>query len=56
LLLGFSGVLLYITPRGRVANSTGWTMFGLSKQDWQAIHLNFAVMLLIVVALHLYLN
>jgi hypothetical protein len=56
LILGFSGVILYVTPRGRVANWTGWTMFGLSKQSWQAVHINFALLFLIVAGLHLYLN
>jgi hypothetical protein len=32
LMLGFSGVILYLTPRGRVANWTGWTMLGLDQQ------------------------
>ena len=56
LILGFSGVILYLTPRGRVANWTGWTMFGLSKQGWQAVHINLALLFLIVAGLHLYLN
>ena len=31
LVASFSGVILYLTPRGRVANWTGWTMLGLDK-------------------------
>jgi len=56
LLLSLSGIILFLTPRGRVANWTGWTMLGLSKQDWLAIHMNLALALLIVAGLHLYLN
>jgi hypothetical protein len=56
LILGFSGIVLYLTPRGRVANWTGWTMLGLDKQGWQAIHINVALLFLIAAALHLYLN
>jgi hypothetical protein len=56
LALSFSGVILYLTPRGRVANWTGWTMLGLEKQDWQAVHINTGVLFLIVAGLHLYLN
>jgi len=56
LILGFSGIILYLTPRGRVANWTGWTMFGLSKQDWQSVHINVVLLFLIVAGLHLYLN
>jgi hypothetical protein len=32
LALSFSGVMLYLTPRGRVANWTGWSMLGLEKR------------------------
>jgi hypothetical protein len=56
LALGFSGVILYLTPRGRVANWTGWTMLGLEKQGWQAVHINIALLFLIVAGLHLCLN
>ena len=56
LVLGFSGVILYLTPRGRVANWTGWTMLGLEKQGWQAVHINIALLFLIVAGLHLFLN
>ena len=56
LVMGFSGIILYLVPRGRVANWTGWTMLGLEKQGWQTIHMNFALLFLIVVGLHLYLN
>jgi len=56
LVMGFSGVILYLIPRGRVANWTGWTMLGLEKQGWQALHINIALLFLIVAGLHLYLN
>ena len=56
LILSFSGVMMYLAPRGRVANWTPWTMLGLGKQDWQAIHINIALLFLIVSGLHLYLN
>lgn len=56
LILGISGIILYLTPRGRVANWIGWTMLGLEKQGWQAVHINLALLFLIVAGLHLYLN
>jgi hypothetical protein len=55
-ILAFSGIILYLSPRGRVANWTGWTMLGLEKQGWQAVHINLALLFLIVAGLHLYLN
>jgi hypothetical protein len=54
--LSFSGVILYLTPRGRVANWTGWTMLGLEKQGWQAVHVNIGLLFLIAAGLHLFLN
>ncbi len=56
LMLSISGIILYLTPRGRVANWTGWTMLGLEKSEWQAVHTNMALLFLIVAGLHLYLN
>lgn len=56
LALSFSGVILYFTPRGRMANWTGWTMLGLEKQGWQAVHINIALLFLIAAGLHLFLN
>jgi len=54
--LSFSGVLLFFTPRGRVANWTGWTMLGLNKQGWAAVHVNLGILAVIVAAVHLIFN
>jgi hypothetical protein len=54
--LAFSGVILYLTPRGRVANWTGWTILGLSKESWMSVHINVALVFLIVTTIHLILN
>ena len=51
-----SGIILYIAPPGRIANWTNWTVWGLSKEAWVAIHTIFGYVLLIIVALHLYYN
>lgn len=51
-----SGVVLYITPPGRYAHWTNWTLWGLSKEGWGAIHTIFGYMLLIIIAGHLYYN
>jgi len=56
LILGFSGAMLYGSPRGRVANWTDWTLFGLGKEQWEGIHLNGSVLFLVVAILHLVLN
>jgi hypothetical protein len=56
LVATISGVVLYLTPRGRTANWTDWSILGLSKHEWSAIHINSCLLLLIVGAVHLFLN
>jgi hypothetical protein len=54
--LGATGAILYITPPGRVANWTNWTLGGLSKHQWIAVHICFSTLFLIVSILHIWLN
>jgi hypothetical protein len=61
LFLGFlvmlvSGVILYISPRGRTANWSGWEMIGLGKDDWASVHITAALVLIAVAGLHLFFN
>jgi hypothetical protein len=51
-----SGIILYIAPPGRIANWTNWTIWGLNKEEWGAIHTIFGYLLLIIVGVHLYYN
>ena len=51
-----SGIILYITPPGRIIRWTGWTLWGLNKGDWQAIHTVFSFLLLLGILGHLYFN
>lgn len=51
-----SGVVLYITPLGRTANWTNWTLMGLDKHEWAAIHTVFGYLLLVIIGMHLYFN
>jgi hypothetical protein len=53
---GLSGVMLYLSPRGRVANWTDWTLAGLGKEQWSALHVNSCLLFLLVTGLHLVLN
>ncbi len=56
LLLAVSGVILYISPRGRVANWTGWQIWGLGKETWGAVHTTAALLFIFLTILHIYLN
>jgi hypothetical protein len=51
-----SGIILYLTPMGRVANWTNWTLWGLSKGDWRSLHMVFSLLLVLIIAGHLYFN
>jgi hypothetical protein len=54
--LALSGVILYFSPRGRVANWTDWTVFGLDKQTWQTLHISLAILFLVTGVIHLCFN
>lgn len=56
LMLLLSGFILYIAPKGRVANWTGWGMLGIGKEQWGSLHINMAVLFLLVAALHVFYN
>lgn len=56
LALVVSGVVLFISPPGRVANWTDWRVFGLAKHDWGGLHICFSVLFLIGVGIHLFFN
>ncbi|MCC5835057.1 MAG: DUF4405 domain-containing protein [Opitutales bacterium] len=56
LILFVSGTVLYVAPRGRVANWTDWTVLGLDKEEWSDLHMAAAILFLAVVALHILFN
>lgn len=51
-----SGVILFVSPPGRIANWTNWTIFGLRKHDWIALHVWFSLLFLLVAMFHLVFN
>jgi hypothetical protein len=55
-LLLTTSAILYITPHGRVAYWAGWTFWGLSKDQWTALHINLGLLFVIAGILHTYLN
>jgi hypothetical protein len=56
LLLAVSGTVLFLSPPGRVANWTNWTMLGLRKSDWGGLHIWFGTLFLAMTALHVFFN
>jgi hypothetical protein len=48
--------MLFFSPQGRVAYWSGWKMFGLSKEDFSAVHTTFMVLFLAAGIWHIVLN
>jgi uncharacterized membrane protein YgcG len=51
-----SGSVLFLSPPGRVANWTNWTIGGLAKHEWIALHVCFSAVFLGVAAFHVFFN
>jgi len=56
LIIALSGVILYVSPKGRVANWTGWSMAGLTKEAWGSIHTTMAILFLLASLVHIVYN
>lgn len=55
-LLGFTGIILYVEPHGRVAYWTNWRFMGLEKDQWGSIHIISGLLFLVAGGFHLYYN
>lgn len=55
-VLATTGIILYITPPGRIANWSGWQLFGLTKAQWQAVHTIFSFLFVVTAGFHLFFN
>lgn len=53
-LASVSGIALFLTPRGRIANWTNWTFLGLEKDGWEAVHISSITLMLVFGLLHLF--
>ncbi|MHC4519889.1 MAG: DUF4405 domain-containing protein [Planctomycetota bacterium] len=51
-----TGIVLFVVPPGRIANWTGWTIFGLTKRQWQGLHIWFSLVFMVAACVHLYYN
>ncbi len=52
-VIGLTGIGLYLAPSGRIAESIGWTFLGLDKDALTAIHTYLGFVMIGLVALHL---
>ncbi len=56
LFMLLTSIILYVTPHGRVAYWADWHLWGLSKDQWGALHINVGVLFLLALAIHIYYN
>ena len=56
LISSISGVMLFISPPGRVAHWTDWSFLGFTKTQWDHLHTVTTLLMIIAVILHLYYN
>jgi hypothetical protein len=56
LFLALSGIMLFLSPQGRVAYWAGWAMLGLSKEQWSSVHITYMVLFLVIGVWHIVLN
>jgi hypothetical protein len=55
LVLAGSGLILYITPQGRVARWNGWTLLGMTKDQLEGIHTISSFFFVAAVMIHLFI-
>ena len=56
LIMVVSGVMLFISPFGRLSMMIHWEIFGLGKMEYQALHLIFMLVFTLSGIIHTYLN
>lgn len=56
IVLASTGIMLFVAPEGRVAYWSAWTMFGLSKEDYGALHTTFMTLFLVAGIWHITYN
>jgi hypothetical protein len=54
--MSITGIVLFVVPPGRIANWTGWRMWGLTKHQWIGVHIWFSVLFMAAAIYHTYLN
>jgi hypothetical protein len=55
-VLGLSGIVLYVAPPGRIANWSVWRLIAMTKAQWQAVHTIFSFIFLLAASVHIYFN
>lgn len=56
IVMTFTGIILFITPPGRVANWANWELLGITKELYGELHTTFMVLFIAATILHIYYN
>ncbi len=56
IMLLVTGIVMFASPPGRIANWTNWNVLGLRKHDWTGLHIWFSALFLVVTIFHLVFN
>ena len=56
LIMSVTGLVLYIMPAGRVAYWITWNFMGMTKTDWDNIHILSSILFIVAGAFHSYFN
>lgn len=56
IIMVISGIVLYLSPAGRIAKWTHVYILGLEKESWQAIHIIFTFLFVIAGGFHIWYN
>lgn len=56
IVLAYTGIMLFVSPQGRVAYWSGWHLLGLSKVQYGELHTTFMVLFLAGGIWHIVLN
>jgi NACalpha-BTF3-like transcription factor len=52
----YTGIMLFIAPTGRIAHWVEWSMLGMTKEQFGAVHTTFMVLFIIATIMHVYYN
>ncbi|MCF8069826.1 MAG: DUF4405 domain-containing protein [Desulfobacterales bacterium] len=55
-IIVLTAIVLYVAPQGRIAYWADWRLWGLTKDQWGAIHINLGWLFLLSLILHIYYN
>lgn len=55
-IMSITGLVLYVVPAGRVAYWTHWALLGMSKTDWDNIHILSSLLFVVAGGFHTYFN